>query len=121
MNANCDSHRPKIKRELLRELETWDKNQGRQTASSTNGAANASSIMHKDFNGAAWAASHDDEFQHLIAKARSNVKPNNEEVVTVDDGCTGHMSNPDGNDTSVNSEFNASHTQSSNSGKPSFI
>lgn len=67
-NANCDSKSPKVQRDLLRELESWERTQG--------GYANPSSIdpsntvMGKAFNATAWSSSHDDDFKRLIANAR---------------------------------------------------
>ncbi|MCJ1277605.1 E3 ubiquitin-protein ligase rad18 [Puttea exsequens] len=79
VNANCDSTKPRSKRDLLRELDVWDRNQSRQASNSTGGGAGAG-IMHKDFDGLAWASSHNTDFQALIAKARqkphSNVEVN---------------------------------------------
>ena len=70
VNANCDSAKPRTKRELLHELDIWDKTQGRQLLQTSNGGSSTSSIMNKDFDGAAWAANHGDDFQTLIARAR---------------------------------------------------
>ena len=68
VNANCDSRRPKSKRDLLRELDVWDKTQGRQLTDSA--GPNTSAVMHKDFDGAAWATNHDTDFKRLIANAK---------------------------------------------------
>ncbi|KAL2000545.1 hypothetical protein VTN02DRAFT_2932 [Thermoascus thermophilus] len=68
-NANCDAKVPKSKRELLLELEIWERTQGGHApAASSQGGSNA--VMRKDFDAAAWSASHDDEFKRLIANAR---------------------------------------------------
>ena len=75
VNANCDSSKPKMKRELLHELEAWDRTQGRQIMSNCNGAGTSSSVMSKDFDGAAWATNHGNNFQTLIAQARRKVNP----------------------------------------------
>ena len=75
VNANCDSAKPRIKRELLHELEIWDKTQGRQILNSNNGGGSSSSVMNKDFDGVAWAASHENDFHTLIALARQKVNP----------------------------------------------
>ncbi|KAF2816280.1 DNA repair protein rad18 [Mytilinidion resinicola] len=65
-NSNCDSTRPKTKRELLRELDTWERSQGA-------GASTVpSAVMRKDFDGQGWAASNKDQFEELIANARRN-------------------------------------------------
>ena len=70
MNANCDSTKPRTRRELLNELDVWDKAQGRQISNSSNQGINGSSVMSKDFDGAAWTASHNEDFKALIANAR---------------------------------------------------
>ena len=74
VNANADSSRPKSKREMLRELDIWDRSTGRSIASSGNELNNTGSIMRKDFDGAAWSASHSSDFQDLISKARNTRK-----------------------------------------------
>ena len=72
VNANCDSKTPRTKRELLRELYTWDKTQSRHVI---NGSLTANpSVMSKDFDGAAWAADHDHDFKKLIADAQNKAK-----------------------------------------------
>ena len=66
-NANCDSSSPRSRREVLQDLDSWERSQG-TLAPAPSGPA--SSIMKKDFERAAWAASHHDDFETLIAKAR---------------------------------------------------
>lgn len=73
VNANCDSSKPKTKRQLLHELEAWDRTQGRQILNNCNGAGSAASVMSKNFDGAAWGSSHGNDFQALIAQARRKV------------------------------------------------
>ncbi len=88
VNANCDSTKPRSKRELLHELDIWDRTQGRQMLSASNGGGSATTVMNKDFDGAAWAASHDQDFKSLIAKARRKAAPKSEQTRTVDGpGC----------------------------------
>lgn len=73
-NANCDSRNPKTKRDLLRELDNWERTQGgRATVPSS---TETNSIMRKDFNAGEWSASHSTDFKRLIANARkrSDVK-----------------------------------------------
>lgn len=84
VNANCDSRRPRTKRELLHELDIWDKTQGRQVCNISNGGGGSSSVMDKDFDGAAWATSHDSDFQDLIARARRKTKPMAEDIGTTE-------------------------------------
>jgi len=70
-NANCDSDRPRTKRELLRDLDTWEHSQGghaKETAGSTN------SLMAKDFDAQAYATNNRDDFSRLIEEARKKAK-----------------------------------------------
>ncbi|KAI9821704.1 MAG: E3 ubiquitin-protein ligase rad18 [Pycnora praestabilis] len=69
-NANCDSSRPKSKRDLLQELDLWERSQGSSAPSASAQPHGGSLVMRKDFDGAGWAASHSDDFQQLIASAR---------------------------------------------------
>ncbi|PVI04626.1 DNA repair protein rad18, partial [Periconia macrospinosa] len=66
-NSNCDAadNVRKPKRELLRELDAWERTQGGQ-ASTKN-----SHIMKKDFDGAGHATIHKSQFDDLIAQARA--------------------------------------------------
>ncbi|KAL5045489.1 Postreplication repair E3 ubiquitin-protein ligase rad18 [Aspergillus fruticulosus] len=66
-NANCDSKTPKPKRELLRELDVWERTQGGNSVTSTD-PTNA--VMNKDFNTGEWSANYDTDFKALIANAR---------------------------------------------------
>ncbi|KAK2753141.1 E3 ubiquitin-protein ligase rad18 [Arachnomyces sp. PD_36] len=73
-NANCDSRIPKPKRELLRELDVWERAQGgRAPAPAGSNASN--SVMRKDFDSAAWSASHEDNFKKLIENAKMKKGP----------------------------------------------
>lgn len=73
-NANCDSSRPRSKRDLLQELDLWERTQGTLAPAS---AGPGSSVAKKDFDGAAWAATHNSDFQRLIeeAKRKRSVPP----------------------------------------------
>ncbi|KXJ89170.1 hypothetical protein Micbo1qcDRAFT_189734 [Microdochium bolleyi] len=71
-NANCDSLDPKRKSELLRELDSWERTQGSFAPTSSKSANQGAQIKAKDFDGAAWAAKHDNSFQDLIAQARAS-------------------------------------------------
>ena len=66
-NANCDSRTPSTKRELLAELDTWERTQGRQVVAN-NGP---SGVMAKDFDGIGWMQGCKCDFDDLIAKARA--------------------------------------------------
>lgn len=66
-NANCDSNQPRTKREVLQDLDSWERTQGGR-APTVNGMA--SSIMRKDFDGDEWASRNKDDFSRLIADAR---------------------------------------------------
>ncbi|KAF7506780.1 hypothetical protein GJ744_011392 [Endocarpon pusillum] len=65
-NASCDSSHPHTKRELLRELEIWERTQGRQIAN----AQGPAGVMAKDFDVEGWTRSNKDDFADLIRKAR---------------------------------------------------
>ena len=73
VNSNCDSSKPRSKRELLSELDIWERSQGRNILNGL-GGSETNSVMRKDFDGAAWAVSHGNEFQQLIARARQKPK-----------------------------------------------
>lgn len=68
-NANCDSKAPKTKRDLLHELDVWERTQGGWAASPSSFDP-GNKVMNKDFDGAAWSSSHGDDFKRLIANAR---------------------------------------------------
>lgn len=73
VNANFDSSNPRSKRDLLQDLKTWDRYQGAQKLSNSGVVTNNGAVMRKDFDGAAWAAAHNDDFQTLIGKARQKI------------------------------------------------
>ncbi|KAE8375848.1 hypothetical protein BDV26DRAFT_6135 [Aspergillus bertholletiae] len=66
-NANCDSRTPKSKRELLFELDVWERTQG---GNSNPSSEHAGSVMRKDFDATAWSTNHESDFKRLIANAR---------------------------------------------------
>ncbi|CAG8109034.1 unnamed protein product [Penicillium olsonii] len=68
-NANCDSKIPKSKRELLQELDIWERTQG-GLATGPSPFVSSSNVMRKDFDAKEWSSSHDDDFKRLIANAR---------------------------------------------------
>lgn len=65
-NASCDSSTPKTKRQLLRELDIWERTQGRHITN----AQGPSGVMAKDFDVDSWTKSNKDDFAELIRKAR---------------------------------------------------
>ncbi|KAH7115999.1 hypothetical protein B0J11DRAFT_495293 [Dendryphion nanum] len=67
-NANCDSSESnrKSKRELLKELDIWERTQGGQAG------IKDSEFMKKDFDGRGHMATHKNQFDDLIANARKN-------------------------------------------------
>lgn len=66
-NSNCDSKAPKPKRDLLRELDVWERTQGGHSMASIDPT---SSVMRKDFDAGEWKTSYDNDFKALIANAR---------------------------------------------------
>jgi E3 ubiquitin-protein ligase RAD18 len=71
-NANCDSKNPKRRTELLQDLEVWERTMGSRAPTMSRAANTGAQIKDKDFDGAAWAAKHDNSFKDLIARARSS-------------------------------------------------
>jgi len=69
-NANCDSLKPRTKRELLHDLDVWERTQGGSAPVTSNSLSSTNTVMAKDFDSAAWSASHGDDFRQLIAQAR---------------------------------------------------
>jgi E3 ubiquitin-protein ligase RAD18 len=69
-NANCDSRNPRSKRDLLNELEIWDRTQGRQVANNVG----PNGVMAKDFDGDAYVKNNKNDFDDLIRKAREKAK-----------------------------------------------
>jgi E3 ubiquitin-protein ligase RAD18 len=67
-NANCDAFIPKSKRELLRELDAWERTQGGQAS------AGANVVMRKDFDSPGWSAAHSEDYKRLIADAKKAMK-----------------------------------------------
>ncbi|KAL8812423.1 MAG: hypothetical protein Q9223_000338 [Gallowayella weberi] len=70
VNANADSSKPRSKREMLRELDVWDRSTGRSIANGGGELNNAGSVMRKDFDAASWSLNHRTDFKDLISKAR---------------------------------------------------
>jgi E3 ubiquitin-protein ligase RAD18 len=65
-NANCDSSNPRSKRELLQDLDTWERTQGGRAPVTNQGYG----IMRKDFDGDGWANKNKVDFARLIADAK---------------------------------------------------
>ncbi|KAK4618087.1 Postreplication repair E3 ubiquitin-protein ligase rad18 [Fulvia fulva] len=66
-NANCDSNHPRSRRELLHDLDVWERTQG---GKAPNASGLSNTIMRKDFDGYAYSRRHQDEFSRLIADAK---------------------------------------------------
>lgn len=75
-NANCDSKVPKSKRELLQELDIWERTQG-GLATGPSPLVASTNVMRKDFDPKEWSLNHGDDFKRLITNARkkSAAKP----------------------------------------------
>ena len=77
-NSNCDSSRPRSKRDLINDLDVWERTQGGHAPNNLGNNQNGpNSVMNKEFDGAAWAATHSNDFQDLIARARQKAKTPN--------------------------------------------
>lgn len=70
VNSNCDAKRPRGKKDLTRDLETWERTQGSRAPAATGAGTQ---IKDKDFDAAAWNAKHGSNFKDLIASAKKNV------------------------------------------------
>lgn len=68
-NANVDSLRPRTKRELLLELDRWERSQTMESGGIVGGSSGAQA-MKKDFDGDGWAKNNKSHFDELIASAR---------------------------------------------------
>ena len=66
-NANCDSAKPRPKRELLRELDSWERTQNRQNVQ-------GNGIMAKEFDRDGWVKEHNGDFEGLIKQAKEKAR-----------------------------------------------
>lgn len=69
INSNSDSLHPKTKRDLLSELDTWERTQGGNSVSGR-GFSSSGDVMRKDFDGRGWMRDNKGDFDALIANAR---------------------------------------------------
>jgi E3 ubiquitin-protein ligase RAD18 len=72
-NANCDSRNPRTKRDLLGELDVWERTQGRQILQGMNASASGgqgTGVMAKDFDGESWMRGNKSDFEELVRRAR---------------------------------------------------
>jgi E3 ubiquitin-protein ligase RAD18 len=76
-NANLDSPHPRSNRELLRELDIWERTQGGHAPNQ--GQPVPTGVMKKDFDGTEWSGKHRDHFDDLVAKARAKIAPRSKE------------------------------------------
>jgi len=67
-NSNSDSLRPRSVKELLKDLDAWERSQG--GLSPGQGSSATTGVMKKDFDHEAWKGQHKDHFDELIASAR---------------------------------------------------
>lgn len=69
-NSNCDAadNARKTKRELLKDLDDWERAQGAHASNKE------STIMRKDFDGVGHATTHKSQFKELIEQARAKAK-----------------------------------------------
>ena len=74
-NANCDATHPKSKRELLKQLDEWERTQAFPTV---HRGPKESQVANKEFDGGQWASQHSGEFDSLVEKARRQVRERKE-------------------------------------------
>ncbi|KAB8416440.1 hypothetical protein FH972_024959 [Carpinus fangiana] len=107
-NANCDSSRPVARRELLSELDKWERSQGGLSA---NGGIDNSVFMKKDFDGRAWATKNKDDFDELIKKARERAKDAKKTAKTDDSKVEGTAATETGNAVGTLAEGSVVHRE----------
>jgi E3 ubiquitin-protein ligase RAD18 len=71
-NANSDSPRSKNNRELLKELDVWERTQGGHAPGQ--GQTAPTGVMRKDFDGTEWTGRHKNQFEDLVTQARAKRK-----------------------------------------------
>jgi E3 ubiquitin-protein ligase RAD18 len=71
-NSNLEKTEPLNRRELLQDLEVWERTLGTKAPSSAAGPQ--ATIMQKDFDRTQYVSSHHDQFKDLIAQARRTSK-----------------------------------------------
>jgi E3 ubiquitin-protein ligase RAD18 len=81
-NANADSTQPRLKWDLLKQLDLWERTQGGQAPNPSGSLTGPSAVMRKDFNGAEWAHSNKSDFDRLIAEARRKRQSPKQETST---------------------------------------
>lgn len=69
-NANCDATHPKSKRELLKQLDEWERTQAYPAVQR---GTKENQVANKEFDGKRWANQHANEFDSLVGKARKQV------------------------------------------------
>ena len=109
VNANCDSNKPRSKRELLKDLEVWDRSQGRQISNGISGSSDSNTVMRKDFDGVAWASNHNNDFQRLISQARPK-GVDKDEPNTKTPPISNHVPNPEYSHPDQPSSFSTQYT-----------
>jgi E3 ubiquitin-protein ligase RAD18 len=97
-NANCDSTFPKTKKDLLRELDIWERTQG-GFAPTQSSLMPTNTVMAKDFDAAQWSVNHETDFKRLIANARK--KSDDQVRSTIPGAAQSSVSNTAGVDNSA--------------------
>jgi len=79
-NSNCDSQNPRPKSDLKKQLDVWERTQGGRASTTSTAQITGAQIKDKDFDGAAWAATHSGSFNELIANARKKAAKKSEDA-----------------------------------------
>ena len=77
-NANCDSSKPRSKRDLLHDLDVWERTQGGNAPNAQGSTQGTPSLMAKDFDSRAWSINHESDFRRLVAQARQKIGTNSD-------------------------------------------
>ena len=83
-NANCDSRHSRPKRDLLRDLDTWERTLGRQIANNAAGGR-SNGVMVKEFDRNGYVKSHKGDFDELIRLARVKAQAKKDQVAEATD------------------------------------
>ena len=77
-NANCDAVRPRLRHQLVRDLDVWERTQGGRAPAASRLVPTPPMVRDKDFDGDAWATKYTSSFKDLVANARRSRPPKQE-------------------------------------------
>lgn len=75
VNSNCDAPKPRSRKDLLHELDTWERSQGGGISSLQSSTRQGGTIAAKDFDQKTYSTDHDNDFKNLIEAAKRKKAP----------------------------------------------